>query len=206
MSLRVYTLDHSAHRLEKFLTLLDQHRIRTVVDVRSVPAGRFHPQYNRASLERSLTEHGVRYVFAGQALGSRPTDPSVYPGGRLSVKGHTPPPRPDYAEMMKRDWFVQGIEHLLTLAVEQSTAILCSEEDPAHCYREQLIAAYLRASHSEIEILPIQGNGTVSRLEPTLLSTTHPLLAGASLTKDERHQLAPFRKSNSSATKVCGCS
>lgn len=169
--LRVYTLGHSAHRLEKFLALLDQHGIRTLVDVRSVPASRFHPQYNKANLERSLTEHGIRYVFAGQALGGRPTDPSVYPGGRLPVKGQTPPPRPDYAEMMKRDWFIQGIEQLLTLAAdaERPTAILCSEEDPAHCHREHLIAAYLRQIHPEIEILHIRGNGTVLHSEPTML-------------------------------------
>jgi uncharacterized protein (DUF488 family) len=171
--MKLYTLGHSAHRLEKFLALLDQHGIRILVDVRSVPASRFHPQYNRATLERSLTEHGVRYVFAGQALGGRPMDPSVYPGGRLPVKGQANPPRPDYAEMMKRDWFVQGIEHLLTLAADadakRPTAILCSEEDPAHCHREHLIAAYLRANHPEIEILHIRGNGTLTSPESRLL-------------------------------------
>jgi uncharacterized protein (DUF488 family) len=167
--MQLYTLGHSAHRLEKFLTLLDQHGIRTVVDVRSVPASRFHPQYNKANLERSLTEHGVRYVFAGQALGGRPTDPTVYPDGRLPVRGQADPPRPNYAEMMKRDWFVQGIERLLTLTAEQPTAILCSEEDPAHCHREHLIAVYLRRYPPEIEILHIRGDGVLQRSENPLL-------------------------------------
>ena len=101
--MQIYTLGHSAHPLAKFLSLLDQYDIQTLVDVRSVPVSRFHPQYNRASLERSLTEHGVRYVFAGQALGGRPTDPTVYADGRLPVRGQANPPRPDYEEMMKRD-------------------------------------------------------------------------------------------------------
>ena len=171
MSLQLYTLGHSAHPLAKFLSLLDQYGIRTLADVRSVPASRFHPQFNRASLERSLTEHGLRYVFAGQALGGRPSDPTVYPDGRLPVKGQSNPPRPDYAEMMKRDCFIQGIEHLLQLAAdaEQPTAILCSEEDPAHCHREHLIAAYLRKYHSGTEILHIRGNGVLQRSENPLL-------------------------------------
>jgi uncharacterized protein (DUF488 family) len=167
--MQLYTLGHSAHPLAKFLSLLDQYDIQTLVDVRSVPASRFHPQFNRASLERSLTDHGIRYVFAGQALGGRPTDPTVYPDGRLPVRGRANPPRPDYAEMMKRAWFFQGIEQLLQLAAEQPTAILCSEEDPAHCHREHLIAAYLRQHHPEIEILHIRGNGTVTSPESLLL-------------------------------------
>lgn len=167
--MQLYTLGHSAHPLAKFLSLLDQHDIQTLVDVRSVPASRFHPQYNRASLERSLTDHGLRYVFAGQTLGGRPTDPTVYPDGRLPVRGQANPPRPDYAEMMKRDWFLQGIEQLRKLAEQQPTAILCSEEDPAHCHREHLITAYLRRYHPGIEILHIRGNGVLQRSESPLL-------------------------------------
>jgi uncharacterized protein (DUF488 family) len=171
MSLQLYTLGHSAHPLAKFLSLLDQYGIQTLVDVRSVPASRFHPQYNRASLEHSLIEHGIRYVFAGQALGGRPTDPTVYPDGRLPVRGQTNPPRPDYDEMIKRDWFVQGIEQLPQLAADagQPTAILCSEEDAAHCHREHLIAAYLRRHHPGIEILHIRGKGILQRSESPLL-------------------------------------
>jgi uncharacterized protein (DUF488 family) len=167
--MQLFTLGHSAHRLEKFLTLLDQYGVRTLVDVRSTPASRFHPQYNQRSLERTLAEHGLRYVFAGQALGGRPSDSTCYPGGRLPVRDEANPPRPDYAEMMKRAWFAQGIEQLLRLAAEQPSAILCSEEDPAHCHRQHLIAAYLRLYHPEVEILHIRGNGALQGPESQLL-------------------------------------
>jgi uncharacterized protein (DUF488 family) len=140
-----------------------------LADVRSVPASRFHPQYNRVSLEHSLTDHGIRYMFAGQTLGGRPSDPTVYPDGRLPVRGQANPPRPDYAEMMKRDWFIQGIEQLLQGAAEQPTAIQCSEEDPAHCHREHLIAVYLRKHHPGIEILHIRGSGALQSSENPLL-------------------------------------
>jgi uncharacterized protein (DUF488 family) len=167
--MQLFTLGHSAHRLEKFLALLGQYGIRTLVDVRSVPASRYHPQYNKLTLEHTLGEQGIRYVFAGRELGGRPSDPACYPGGKLPVKGQANPPRPDYAEMMKRDWFVQGIESLLSLAAEQPTAILCSEEDPAHCHRQHLIVAYLQQHHPQVEILHIRGNGTIMEPESRLL-------------------------------------
>ena len=64
----LYTLGHSAHPLEKFLALLGHYGLSTLVEVRSMTASRFQPQYNRVSLERALTDHGIRNVFAGQAL------------------------------------------------------------------------------------------------------------------------------------------
>jgi hypothetical protein len=75
--------------------------------------------------------------------------------------------------MMKRDWFIEGIEQLPQLAADadakRPTAILCGEEDPAHCHREHLIAAYLRRHHPGIGILHIWGNGTLTSLESLLL-------------------------------------
>ena len=46
-------------------------------------------------------------------------------------------------------------------ADEQTTAIMCSEEDPAQCHRHHLIARYLRRERPEIIVRHIRGDGTV---------------------------------------------
>jgi uncharacterized protein (DUF488 family) len=159
--MRLFTIGHSAHTLEKFINLLELYGIQTVVDVRSVPASRFHPQFSKRNLSRALARQGIHYVFLGRELGGRPSDPTCYAGGVLPEKGTKPWPTPDYAQMVKRDWFVQGIERLLRYAVEHPTAILCSEEDPTRCHRHFLIAEYLAQHHPDIEVLHIRSNGTL---------------------------------------------
>jgi len=60
---------------------------------------------------------------------------------------------------MQREWFVRGIERLIEMAYEQTTVIMCSEEDPAHCHRHHLIAKYLLAEYPEIIVRHIRGDG-----------------------------------------------
>jgi uncharacterized protein (DUF488 family) len=158
---QLFTIGHSAHTLEKFVNLLELYGIQVVVDVRSVPASRFHPQFSKRNLARALARHKIKYVFLGQELGGRPSDPTCYAGGVLPEKGTKPWPRPDYVQMVKRDWFIQGVEQLLQYAVDRPTAVLCSEEDPACCHRYFLISEYLGRHHPDIEVLHIRGNGTL---------------------------------------------
>jgi len=158
---QLFTIGHSAHALEKFINLLELHGIQTLVDVRSVPASRFHSQFSKRNLSHSLARQEIQYVFLGQELGGRPSDPACYAGGVLPEKGTKPWPRPDYAQIVKRDWFIRGIERLLHYAADRPTTILCSEEDPARCHRHFLIAEYLRQNHPNIEVLHIRGNGTL---------------------------------------------
>jgi uncharacterized protein (DUF488 family) len=61
---------------------------------------------------------------------------------------------------MKRPWFIQGIHHLLELATEKITCILCSEKDPNHCHRQHLIAGYLLEHHPEVQIRHILADGS----------------------------------------------
>ena len=162
---RLFTIGHSAHALEKLANLLEFCGIQTVVDVRSVPASRFHPQFAKRNLSDALEHLGIRYVFLGRELGGRPPDPSCYEGGVLPEPGTKPWPKPDYTEVIKRHWFIQGIDRLLRYAAESPTAMLCSEEDPLRCHRHFLIAEYLMRHHPGIEILHIRGNGTLLSMD-----------------------------------------
>ena len=67
----------------------------------------------------------------------------------------------DYPEVMRRDWFIKGIQRLLAIADEQTTAIVCSEENPAECHRHHLIAKYLFQEYPDIDVRHIPGDGNI---------------------------------------------
>ena len=56
----VFTVGHSNLSLDRFVALLAEHGIGTLVDVRSVPFSRFGPQFNRAELDHALPRVGIR--------------------------------------------------------------------------------------------------------------------------------------------------
>jgi uncharacterized protein (DUF488 family) len=157
----LYTLGHSTHPIERFLSLLDLYAIGTLVDVRSVPASRFHPQFGQRRLEAALTAAGIHYAYLGKELGGRPGDPSLYPGGIGPVPGERTPRRPDFTLVTQRGEFTRAIARLLEIAGSARTAILCSEEDPARCHRHFLIAVYLAASAPDVRVWHIRGSGAL---------------------------------------------
>lgn len=77
----VYSIGHSTHSLEHFLSLLRTHGITAICDVRSKPYSRLNPQYNREVLKNVLQESGIAYVFFGRGIG-RPERRPCVPGGR----------------------------------------------------------------------------------------------------------------------------
>jgi uncharacterized protein (DUF488 family) len=145
-SVTLYTIGHSDHTLEAFLALLQQAGIRTVVDVRSQPYSRWAAQFNRETLARALGKVGLTYVFMGDVLGGRPSDPSLYVTGEAQG-------RPDYARMAATPAFQAGLEQLIALAQgnaprkesasQPPVTILCSEGDYHHCHRALLITPAL---------------------------------------------------------------
>ena len=157
----LYTIGHGNHSLDKFIQLLEDNGVMTLVDVRSAPYSRYNPQFNKENLQYMLPERWMEYVYAGKYLCGRPPDPSLYknkllPQGEIDYLHEV-----DYAEIMKRDWFQKAILQLLELADQQTTAILCSEEDPSACHRHHLIAKYLMAQYPEVEVRHIRGDGQV---------------------------------------------
>lgn len=129
----VYTIGHSNHPLDMFLSLLERHGIRTLVDVRSQPYSRYVTHFNREELESAVERRQIKYVFGGDELGGRPIGDEFY-----DAQSHV-----RYARVAASLWFRAGIEALLDEAVLAKTAILCSEEDPTGCHRHLLIARVL---------------------------------------------------------------
>ena len=172
--MKLFTIGHSAHALSKFLHLLEKNGVMTLVDVRTAPVSRFQPQFNKDSLGYFLPQNGVQYVFAGKSLGGRPADPACYKKRVLPSDDVDYLHEVDYPEVMKQVWFIEGIQRLLELAAEQTTTIMCSEEDPATCHRHHLIAKYVLQEHPDVKVQHIRGDGAVFSASSLLASVDAP--------------------------------
>jgi uncharacterized protein (DUF488 family) len=106
----------------------------------------------------------IEYVFAGEHLGGRPTDPTCYKNGAVPEGKANYLKLVEYAEVMKRDWYQRGIERLLQIASERLTAIMCSEEDPMQCHRHHLIAQTLLKR--DVAVWHIRSDGRVEEAHP----------------------------------------
>jgi uncharacterized protein (DUF488 family) len=126
----LYTIGHGSRKIDDFLSLLKGFDIEYLVDVRSQPFSRFHPQFNQKNLQRILPLHGIQYIFMGDSLGGRPKDTSCYDEyGKV-----------DYRAIRTKDFFKRGIERL-KVACEKGlkVAVMCSERNPCDCHRTRLI-------------------------------------------------------------------
>ena len=141
----VYTIGHSTQPAAGLVEALRRHGIEAVVDVRSVPFSQHTPQFNRPALEATLAAAGVRYAFAGEFLGGRPSDPGCYRSGRVPDGDANFLELVDYEEVARRPWFRRGLERLVEIAGGERAAVMCSEEDPLRCHRHHLIAQALLA-------------------------------------------------------------
>jgi uncharacterized protein (DUF488 family) len=113
----VFSIGHSNQTAEQFVGLLQRHGIGLLADIRSAPASRFAPQFNREALRRSLETAGIDYRWLGAALGGKPR--AAEPA------------------------FAAGVGELLDLAAAQPTAMMCAERDPKSCHRTHLVTPAL---------------------------------------------------------------
>jgi uncharacterized protein (DUF488 family) len=144
---QLYTIGHSSHPAGHFLELLKQHRIEVLVDTRSFPYSRYSPHFDRESLRDIATTAEVKYLFLGDVVGGRPKDETHY-----DDQG-----RARYGRMGKEKDFLDAIARLERGAADFRVALLCSEEDPAHCHRRLLIGRVLMERGAEL--LHIRGDG-----------------------------------------------
>lgn len=160
----VYTIGHSAHSTEKLAGLLRDHRIDVVVDTRSAPYSRFAPQFDRELLQRSLAGAGFRYLFLGSELGGRPKGEEFYDAQRHVLYGRVTVDR----------GFAAGIERLERGIADFRVALLCGEEDPAHCHRRLLVGRVL--AERGHELLHIRGDGRVQTDADVAAESGKPLV------------------------------
>lgn len=145
----VFTIGHSSHSAEKFVSLLKMHGIEMVVDVRSHPYSRHAPHFKARVLEASLSENGIGYLFLGGELGGRPESREFY-----DARG-----RVDYGLLSRSPTFREGVSKLEAEIESHMVALLCSEENPARCHRRLLVGRSLE--ERGITVRHIRGDGSI---------------------------------------------
>lgn len=145
----VYTIGHSSHAAEVFSELLVKHGMQVLVDVRSAPYSRYAPQFDHDILPQSLNKVGIKYLFLGRELGGRPNKQEYY-----DADGHVV-----YSRITSDPAFIGGIERLERGMMEFRIALMCGEEDPAHCHRRLLVTRVLMDRGHQV--LHIRGDGRV---------------------------------------------
>ena len=140
----LYTIGHSTRTLEELIEALQAHSIQNLADIRSFPMSRRLPHFNRESLEKSLPEAGMKYVWMKELGGRRKKIRDDSPNVALRS-----PSFRNYADYMLTKEFQCGITELLELAQHSRIAYMCAERVYFRCHR-MLVSDWLVAHGHEV--------------------------------------------------------
>jgi uncharacterized protein (DUF488 family) len=164
----IYTVGHSTHPLNYFLSLLREYSVNCLADVRSVAASSYNPQYNKEPLSNFLKDNGIIYMHFPEEFGARHSDPDL-----LDEKGKV-----DFSKVRKFRNFKNGLDRLrLGISKGYTIVLMCSESDPFDCHRFSMITVALQ--QDGFEVLHIMKDRTLkstSDLEQLLLKKYAPQL------------------------------
>lgn len=158
----IFTIGHSSRSTADFISLLEESKVKLLVDVRSIPRSRAMPQFNGDSLAESLAGANIDYLHLA-ALGGR----------RHHKKGAPPSANTlwrvaafrNYADYAATDAFRAGLDELIGLASRHSCAIMCAEAVWWRCHR-RIIADYLIARGIPVNHIMSRGKVTQATLTP----------------------------------------
>lgn len=125
----IFTIGHSTRPIEEFIKLLKSHSIKQLVDIRTIPGSRHNPQFGQAELKKSLEDAGITYQYLKELGGLRPNGKSSMNDAWRNKSFR------NYADYMQTDEFEEGIETLIKLSKDATTAIMCAEAVPWRCHR-----------------------------------------------------------------------
>jgi uncharacterized protein (DUF488 family) len=128
----IYTAGHGAASLELFRGILEAAGVTLVVDVRSKPYSKWHPQYSRAELSHTLGLWSIQYQWRGANLGG-------------------------FGENVR---FGETVHEVAELAQSRTIALLCSEARPENCHRRTMLAPAFQGEGLDVVHLLHDGTST----------------------------------------------
>jgi uncharacterized protein (DUF488 family) len=128
-----FTVGHSTRTRDELAGLLRDAGVEKLVDVRTVPRSRRHPQFGREALEQTLPREGIGYRHAPALGGFRRARPDTPNGGweHPAFRG--------YADHMDTPGFAAALAELEDEARAVATCVMCAEAQWWRCHR-RLIA------------------------------------------------------------------
>ena len=140
----LYTIGNSTRTLDKLIEALHAHKIETLADIRTYPMSRRLPHFNRESLEKTLPEAGIRYVWMKELGGRRKKILAESPNLALRNESFR-----NYADYMLTPEFERAMAELIKIAEQSRTAYMCAERVYFQCHR-MLVSDWLVAHGHEV--------------------------------------------------------
>ena len=133
----IFTIGHSTHPISEFMEVLKVHKIKRIIDVRTIPKSRHNPQFNSVELEESLRAEGIGYLHMpglGGLRHARKDSPNTA-WRNASFRG--------FADYMQTEEFSRNLAKLIEIAHHDRVAIMCAEAVPWRCHRSLIGDALL---------------------------------------------------------------
>lgn len=110
---KVYTIGYEGKEIEDFLDILDNYRVKQIIDARSHPRSR-KEDFNKEKLKEKLFQKGIKYEHMPELGGLRDKD---------------------YLELMDEGEWLEAFEELKTLIDKRKSSLMCLEKNPMKCHR-----------------------------------------------------------------------
>ena len=140
--MRIYTIGHSTRTLDELISLLWEHDIQRLADIRRYPGSRRYPHFSKESLAKSLP---IEYAHMPELGGRRKPLPDSPNTSWRNEQFRA------YADYMATPEFAKALDTLLES--DLATAIMCAEAVPWRCHRNLVADELTRRGHEVIHIL-----------------------------------------------------
>lgn len=128
----LYTVGHSTRPVAELIDILRAWDISKLVDIRTIPRSRTNPQFNGDVLRTTLSAERITYVHLAALGGLRGKSKSV--GASINAGWQVRAFR-NYADYAETAPFRAGLQELLAMASEETSAIMCAEAVWWRCHR-----------------------------------------------------------------------
>jgi uncharacterized protein (DUF488 family) len=146
---RLLTVGHGAVSAEEFLERCATARLDALVDIRTAPGSRRHPQFGRAAMAEWLPAAGITYAWERRLGGFRRPLPDS-PNTALHNAAFR-----GYADYTRTDEFKSALTEVLSEARRRRLAVMCAETLWWRCHR-RIVADVAVLIHGA-EVLHILG-------------------------------------------------
>jgi len=153
------TVGHGTATAEELAGLLKGAGVERLVDVRTAPGSRRHPQFAREAMAGWLAEAGVAYRWEPELGGFRKALPrgAQGPDPDSVNRALRHPAFRGYADYMRGPRFWAALDRLLAEAAAAPTAAMCSETLWWRCHRRLLADAAVLVRGAEVLHLDHRG-------------------------------------------------
>lgn len=150
----VFTIGYEGLDIDAFMSLLSEHGIESVVDIRELPLSR-KPGFSKTALANVLNLSGLEYVHMVELGCPRPVRDGYRADGdwKRYTKGFL-----NHLKTQK-----EAIAELAALTESSICALLCYEADFKFCHRSMVADAVNKLCGAEIEHISVKATGPAVR-------------------------------------------